>query len=215
MADNITLNVGTGGAVVAADDITSVWYQRVKLTDGLADATTPINAGNGLAANALRVTLPTDGTGVVGLNAGTNNIGDVDVLTLPALPAGTNTIGAVGLVPRTSGGLSTYTFLSTAAVQAVSIKASAGQFYGLTFFNTGAAAVFVRLYNLATAPATTDVPIWRGIVPGNTAGAGFVVVTPAGVACSVGIGLRVTAAVADADATALAANGVIGNVLFA
>jgi hypothetical protein len=31
------------------------------------------------------------------LPAGTNNIGDVDVLTLPALPAGANTIGAVGL----------------------------------------------------------------------------------------------------------------------
>lgn len=29
------------------------------------------------------------------LPAGTNNIGDVDVLTLPALPAGANTVGAV------------------------------------------------------------------------------------------------------------------------
>ena len=29
------------------------------------------------------------------LPAGTNNIGDVDVLTLPSIPAGTNTIGAV------------------------------------------------------------------------------------------------------------------------
>lgn len=36
-------------------------------------------------------------TGSVGLNAGTNNIGDVDVLTLPAIPAGSNSIGTVGL----------------------------------------------------------------------------------------------------------------------
>lgn len=35
------------------------------------------------------------GTWTVGLSAGTNNIGDVDVLTLPALPTGSNVIGAV------------------------------------------------------------------------------------------------------------------------
>ena len=39
--------------------------------------------GSGTATGALRVELPTNGTGTVGLNAGTNNIGDVDVLTLP------------------------------------------------------------------------------------------------------------------------------------
>ena len=39
-----------------------------------------------------------DGTvSVTALPAGTNNIGDVDVLTLPALPAGANTIGTVNL----------------------------------------------------------------------------------------------------------------------
>lgn len=37
MADNVTLP-GTG-AVIAADDVSSVWYQRVKITDGTADAT--------------------------------------------------------------------------------------------------------------------------------------------------------------------------------
>jgi len=34
MADNITLNAGSGGSVVAADDVSSVYYQRVKLTPG-------------------------------------------------------------------------------------------------------------------------------------------------------------------------------------
>lgn len=34
-----------------------------------------VATGHGVAATALRVELPTDGTGVVGLNAGTNNIG--------------------------------------------------------------------------------------------------------------------------------------------
>jgi hypothetical protein len=57
--------------------------------------------GSGTAAGALRVELPTNGTGVVGLNAGTNaigklaansgvDIGDVDVTSVPTDPFGTN-----------------------------------------------------------------------------------------------------------------------------
>jgi len=34
MADNVTLNTMSGGSVVAADDISSVWYQRVKKSLG-------------------------------------------------------------------------------------------------------------------------------------------------------------------------------------
>ena len=40
MADNITLNSGSGGATLAADDITSVWYQIVKLAFGALDTAT-------------------------------------------------------------------------------------------------------------------------------------------------------------------------------
>lgn len=40
MADNVTLP--GAGAVIAADDISSVQYQRVKLVDGTADSTTAI-----------------------------------------------------------------------------------------------------------------------------------------------------------------------------
>lgn len=43
----------------------------------LSDGSAALGTGNGTAASALRVTLPTDGTGVVGLNAGTNLIGQV------------------------------------------------------------------------------------------------------------------------------------------
>lgn len=35
MADNVTLNAGTGGDVIAADDISSAKYQRVKLIQGV------------------------------------------------------------------------------------------------------------------------------------------------------------------------------------
>lgn len=119
----------------------------------------------------------------------------------------------VGDVPLTSGGLSVYSLLQTsAAVIAANVKGSAGQVYGVECFNVGAAAVYVRLYDKSSTPATTDTPLWRGVIPGNTAGAGFVKSWPQGLACANGIGVRVTGAIADNDATALAANQVIINM---
>jgi hypothetical protein len=67
--------------------------------------------GNGTAATALRVTVASDSTGALSVSgtvtanlaAGTNNIGDVDVLTLPALPAGTNNIGDVDIASIAAG----------------------------------------------------------------------------------------------------------------
>jgi hypothetical protein len=40
VADNITLNAGSGGATLAADDISSVWYQIVKVAFGALDTAT-------------------------------------------------------------------------------------------------------------------------------------------------------------------------------
>lgn len=79
--------------------------------------------GGGTEAAAQRVTIANDSTGVVSVDdngasltvdgsvslaaaipAGTNNIGDVDVLSLPAIPAGNNNIGDVdvaSIVPGT------------------------------------------------------------------------------------------------------------------
>lgn len=114
--------------------------------------------------------------------------------------------------PATSGGLSVSSFLSTAAVQATAVKNSAGQIYSLSFFNKGAAAVYLRLYNMTTTPGTGDTVIWRAIIPGNTAGAGLVKHFPNGLAFSTGIGFRCTGAIADNDATNLVANEVTGNI---
>ena len=106
MADNVTVdNGGLTDYVVVADEITSPYtgglgqVVAVKILSGTADANTPVAAGGGVEANALRVTLASDSTGVVSVDdnggsltvdvgtalpAGTNNIGDVDVLTVPA-----------------------------------------------------------------------------------------------------------------------------------
>lgn len=64
MADNITITQGSG-TTVATDEAGGAQYQKVKLVDGTVDSTTVIAAGSGVAASAIRVELPTDGTGVI------------------------------------------------------------------------------------------------------------------------------------------------------
>lgn len=54
MADNTTLNAGTGGDVIGADDISSVKYQRIKLIHGV-DGT---NDGDVARTNPLPVNSP-------------------------------------------------------------------------------------------------------------------------------------------------------------
>lgn len=99
MADNTTLNAGTGGDVIASDDIAGVKHQRVKLSLGADGTAADAPVGGGVEAGTLRVTLASDSTGVLSVDdnggtltvdgtvtanlaAGTNNIGDVDVLSL-------------------------------------------------------------------------------------------------------------------------------------
>jgi len=132
MADNVTIPTtgsGTATPVVATDDVAGVHFQKVKLIDGTADASTAIAAGGGVEAGALRVTLASDSTGVVSVDdnggsltvdgtvtanlaAGSNNIGDMDVLSvIPSTgatnlgkavdaPAGATDTGVAGLAVR-------------------------------------------------------------------------------------------------------------------
>ena len=125
MADNVTVDNATNGDYsVVADEITSPYTggthkaQGVKLLDGTVDSTTVIAAGGGVEANALRVTLASDSTGVVSVddNGGSLTVdgtvgvsGTVTVdseLTTGDLDtgAGTDTRAVVGLVGSKSGG---------------------------------------------------------------------------------------------------------------
>lgn len=79
MADNTTLNTGTGGDVIATDDISGVKYQRVKIVLG-ADG---VNGGDVSSSNAMPVSdnggsITVDGSvtvsGTVTANAGTGTL---------------------------------------------------------------------------------------------------------------------------------------------
>ena len=83
MADNTTLDAGSGGDVIATDDIGGVKFQRVKLVEG-ADG---VNDGDVSSANPLPVQIG-DGTD----NAGVTASGDLQVdVQASVLPTGAAT----------------------------------------------------------------------------------------------------------------------------
>lgn len=181
----------------------------VNLTEvnGAATAT-----GHGTAAGSLRVELPTDGTGVVGLNAGSQIVGKVGIdQTTPG------TTNGVQLVPGTSGGLAVYTVEPGASDNHVVIKAGAGQVYGIQVFSKHTAAQYMRLYNATTGfngcNSATNL-VWEGIIPGASTGAGFVWTTPNGIAFATGISICVTGAYGNTDTTNATASVLAVNVSY-
>ena len=139
MADNFVANAGAGGKTFATDDVAGVDYPILKVALGALDAVTLLAGGAGaVSAGVPRVTLASDDPAVVALQvldnaisgtemqvdvvaalpAGTNNIGDVDVLTLPATTvagatvktadldtgAGTDTVPILGVAVGAAGG---------------------------------------------------------------------------------------------------------------
>ncbi len=114
MADNTTLNAGTGGSVVADDDIGGVKFQRIKLIHG-ADG---VNDGDVSSANPLPVTLPaittithavvapsTTSAAVLAANTARDyaliqNVGSVDV----TLNLGAVAVSGTGIVLKANGG---------------------------------------------------------------------------------------------------------------
>jgi hypothetical protein len=270
MADNTTLNSGSGGDVIRSDDIGGVKFPTSKITVGadgvdggfvstanplpVSDAGGSFTVDGPLTDAELRASaVPVSGTffqatqpvsGTVTANAGTNlntsalaleagnlaaiaaslavldNIvsgseGQIDVITLPALPTGTNTIGRVGLTPQTAGGLSAHKTISAASTNATSVKGSAGQLFGWYISNVNAAARYLKLYNKATAPTVgTDTPVMTLLIPGNTAGvAGHVEMTN-GIDFTTGIAFALTTGAADADTGVVAANEQIVNLFY-
>lgn len=118
--------------------------------------TTPVPAGHGVAATAMRVELPTDGTGVVGLNAGSALVGGVNLVD----SAGTNKAGvdAVHCVLVASGGTAT-TGITAGASGAAAVKASPGRLCRIIVTTLGTAVLnFYDNTNAATGTIIGSVP---------------------------------------------------------
>lgn len=107
---------------VAADEVGSVLYQRVKVVWGADNTCTDASA-----AAPLPVNIATTSTVV---------IGDV---SLAVRATTTNTVSGFHRV-------------STADANAINVKSSAGRFYGASFYNDNAAARYLKLHNTNGTP---------------------------------------------------------------
>jgi hypothetical protein len=205
-ADYTTLRVNSTGAL---------WVDRSG-TQPVSYATT----GSGTATGALRVELPTNGTGIVGLAAGTNGIGkltansgvDIGDVDVTSIAAGTNAIGNVGIVPRTTGGYTIFRSIDLDETEE-EVKATAGQVFGWYIFNAAATTHYVKFYNATTANVTvgTTTPVLTIPVPAGSAANVF---TDTGIAFGTAITAAATTGVADNDTGAPAANAVVVNVFY-
>jgi hypothetical protein len=117
MADNITLNAGSGGSTLATDDISGVQYQRVKITYGIDGTATDVSSSNplpvtidslavtggGVESSALRVTIASDSTGVLSVddNGGSITVDNDGTFAVQAAQSGawnvTNVSGTISL----------------------------------------------------------------------------------------------------------------------
>lgn len=103
MADNIIVTPAVTGTTIGADDVGGVLIQRVKVTQGVDGVATDVSSANPLPVSVASIpshAVTNAGTFSVqntsATPAGTNNIGDVDVLTINGVaPAfGTGVRGA-------------------------------------------------------------------------------------------------------------------------
>jgi hypothetical protein len=117
----------------------------------------------------------------------------------------------LGLVPVTSGGCSINHLISAATTNATNVKASAGQVYGWTIFNTNAAIRYVKLHNTAGAPTAGTGVVYTIGVPAT---GGNNITLPTGLAFSTGIAFTTVTGVADADTVAVGASDLAIDIHF-
>jgi hypothetical protein len=223
------------GSIDSTNGTDGAWFgiQAVRTNANTIETTTGVLAAtpayaweasvNGLSFVRVRATAHTSGTATWKVQRGsyaTEPIPAAQVtatqavsFTQPALVAGTAAIGDVGMQVRANatGAMSTHHIVSAATTNVAQIKATAGRVFGWCLSNTTASWRYVKLHNVASATAGAAVTLTIGIPPNDKAQCTW----PVGIAFATAISRSVVTGPADADATATAANDVVGDIYFA
>jgi hypothetical protein len=170
-------------------------------------------AVNGLAITTVQKFLvPCYGENRIRLRCSAYTSGNASVRIIPidADLSALDLLSITGTVTANEGTLtapSASNINSAASTNISVVKNTAGTIYNIALGNNNAAARFVKLYNKATAPVLgTDVPVMVIPVPPNS----FIShdFGKTGHRFPLGIGIAITAAIGDADATAIGAGEV-------
>lgn len=211
VSQNGTWNIGAVASVVHVDDNSG----SLTVDNAGTFAVQAAQSGTWNVTNVSgTVSLPTGAaTSAKQPALGTAGTPSTDVISVQGVSSGTPLL--VSQQPATTGGLTLYSLVSAASANATNVKASAGQVYSIQAFNLNAAPCYLKLYNSGAAPtAGSGTPVKRLMIPGNTAGAGFVLEIPTGLAFSAGIGFTLTTGAADSNSTGVAASEVLVNIDF-
>lgn len=120
--------------------------------------------------------------------------------------------GSLVTSPGTPLTLTTNHWVSAATTNSTVVKNASGTVYTYMLFNTGSSMAFVKLYDKVAAPAVgTDTP---RLTVGVPAGGGANLTVQQGISFAAGIGFAITANAADNDASAVALNQVVVNLLY-
>jgi hypothetical protein len=101
------------------------------------------------------------------------------------------------------------TYRAAASVNSAVLRDEQCNLGHLVFTNDGATECFLKLYDSASAPGTTDVPVQRYWLPPTTYNQGLAI--GAGLKFKNGLAIRITDAIADDDAGAVDADQVLLN----
>lgn len=202
-ANTIELTTGVLGAAPAYAwelSVNALTYFRVRATAFTSGtqawtfvpgtyATEPIPAAQ------ISGTQPISGTVTAGISAGTNAIGDV------GLQVRANATGAATI----------HHIVAAGSTNVAQIKATAGRVLGYCLSNTTASWRYVKLHNVASATAGAAVAMTIGLPPNGKAECHI----GQGIAFATAISRSIVTGAADADATAVTANDVVGDIFFA
>lgn len=135
-------------------------------------------------------------------------------VTPAALVAGTAAIGDVGTQYRANatGAATARHTVAAATTNTANVKASAGRLVGWQLANTTAAWVYLKLHNTAGTPTAGAAVVGTIGIPPNGKSE---LTPPGGIGFSTGIGISIVTGAADADATAVTANAVVGDLYYA
>lgn len=212
MVDNIDVTPGVGRSV-AADDVGGVLFQRVKLGIGADGVAVDLAFGQGAKVASLPVTIASDD----------DLQGKLGALTETGPATDSASSGLNGRLQRVAGRLTTLIGRTSAragtpfrlpsavaGTNATVVKASASTLRKIIGTSTRASTCYLKLYDKATAPVVgTDIPFLTIPIPANsTFDLSFEQDFLAGV------GLAITVAPSDSDATAIVAGDIVAlNIL--
>ena len=108
-----------------------------------------------------------------------------------------------------------YKLIAAATTNPQLVRTGAGRVMGGSVTNFSAAIKYLKFTSKATAPIPgTDAPVITIPIPVGGTVALAAVFSPSGLYLPLGIGISITGALADLDATAVAANDVLVNLLY-